>query len=94
MRKYFFLVTYDIRDDKRRLKVFKIMRNFGNRVQFSVFECLLNEENLKRMIAKVNKEIEEEEDSVRIYYIPEKAKDKIRILGVGEVIHDQKFFVV
>ena len=81
MKRLLFLVTYDIRDDKRRLRVFKIMRNFGERVQFSVFECLLDRENLKRMIEKVKGEIDELEDSVRIYYIPESAKDRIKILG-------------
>jgi len=34
-----FLVTYDIRDDKRLRKVFKAMRDFGDHLQYSVFEC-------------------------------------------------------
>ncbi len=36
-----FIVTYDIRDDKRLRKVFKIMRNWGDHLQYSVFECQL-----------------------------------------------------
>ncbi len=34
-----FIVTYDIRDDKRLRKVFKAMRDFGDHLQYSVFEC-------------------------------------------------------
>jgi CRISPR-associated protein Cas2 len=34
-----YLVTYDIRDDKRLRKVFKAMRDFGDHLQYSVFEC-------------------------------------------------------
>ena len=34
-----FLVTYDICDDKRLRKVFKAMRDFGDHLQYSVFEC-------------------------------------------------------
>lgn len=41
MRKTF-IVTYDIRDDKRLRKVFKTMRNWGDHLQLSVFECQLN----------------------------------------------------
>lgn len=37
-----FLVCYDIADAKRLRQVFKICGNFGNHLQFSVFECDLN----------------------------------------------------
>lgn len=37
-----YLVTYDIRDEKRLRKVFKTMRNWGDHLQYSVFECQLN----------------------------------------------------
>lgn len=34
-----YLVTYDVRDDKRLRKVYKAMRDFGDHLQYSVFEC-------------------------------------------------------
>lgn len=37
-----YLVCYDIMDDKRREQVFKICKNHGTHLQFSVFECDLN----------------------------------------------------
>lgn len=37
-----YLVCYDIANDKRLRSVFKICRNFGNHIQYSVFECDLN----------------------------------------------------
>ena len=37
-----FLVCYDIANDKRLRRVFRICRNYGNHLQFSVFECDLN----------------------------------------------------
>lgn len=37
-----YIVTYDIRDDKRLRKVFKICKAYGNHIQYSVFECDLN----------------------------------------------------
>jgi len=37
-----YLVCYDIAEDKRRDKVFKVCKNYGEHLQFSVFECDLN----------------------------------------------------
>ena len=34
-----YLVCYDIADEKRLRKVFKICRNYGNHLQYSIFEC-------------------------------------------------------
>ncbi len=45
MRKTF-LVTYDIRDPKRLRKVYKTMRNWGDHLQLSVFECQLSSSDL------------------------------------------------
>lgn len=36
-----YIVTYDIADAKRLRRVFKTMKNWGNHLQFSVFECQL-----------------------------------------------------
>lgn len=41
-----YLVTYDIRDDKRLRQVFKTMRNWGDHLQYSVFECQLTAADL------------------------------------------------
>jgi CRISPR-associated protein Cas2 len=38
-----YIVCYDIADPKRLCQVFKICRNYGNHLQFSVFECDLSQ---------------------------------------------------
>ncbi len=43
-----YLVCYDISDEKRLRKVFKTMRNFGDHLQYSVFECQLTPMDLAR----------------------------------------------
>ncbi|HEY1210581.1 MAG TPA: CRISPR-associated endonuclease Cas2, partial [Terracidiphilus sp.] len=52
-----YLVCYDVANDKRLRRAFKICCNFGDHLQYSVFECDLNpaekielEENLKKVI--------------------------------------------
>ena len=59
-----FLVCYDIANDKRRDQVFKICKNYGARVQFSVFECDLNPSELISLQQEVSDEISCLEDQV------------------------------
>jgi CRISPR-associated protein Cas2 len=70
------LVSYDVstvdRSGQRRLRrVSKACLNYGQRVQFSVFECQVNEmqyEELERTLLDI---IDEEEDSLRLYRLTE-----------------------
>ena len=62
-----YLVSYDIVDDKRRTKLAKKLCDFGKRVQYSVFECDLNKEQLENMKQMATKQIDQDEDSIRIY---------------------------
>ncbi|MAE17227.1 MAG: CRISPR-associated endonuclease Cas2 [Deltaproteobacteria bacterium] len=70
------LVSYDVstveKEGRRRLRrVAKACQNFGQRVQFSVFECQVNEmqrEELERILLEI---IDEDEDSLRFYRLTE-----------------------
>jgi CRISPR-associated protein Cas2 len=59
-----YLVTYDIADDKRLRKVFKTMRNWGDHLQYSVFECQLNPTELLRLKAELSQLINNAQDQV------------------------------
>ncbi len=48
-----YLVCYDICDDKRLRKVFKVMRGFGDHLQYSVFECQFTSRDLVRCRAEL-----------------------------------------
>ena len=61
-----YLVTYDIRDDKRLRKVFKTMRNWGDHLQYSVFECQLSAEDLIRLKAELSEIIHHNNDQILI----------------------------
>ncbi len=63
MRKSY-LVCYDVANDKRLRKVFKIMRGYGDHLQFSVFECQLTATDLVRLRAELAGVIHHEEDQV------------------------------
>jgi CRISPR-associated protein Cas2 len=59
-----FLVCYDVSDDKRLRKVFKLMRGFGDHLQFSVFECQFTPSDLVRCREALRDVINHSEDQV------------------------------
>jgi CRISPR-associated protein Cas2 len=61
-----YLVSYDICDDRRRLKVYKAMRGVGEHVQFSVFQCELSRRQVVELVAKLETIIHQGEDQVLI----------------------------
>jgi CRISPR-associated protein Cas2 len=59
-----YLVCYDICDDKRLRKVFQTMRNYGDHLQYSVFECQLTPMDLARCRSELAEIIHHKEDQV------------------------------
>lgn len=90
----FYIISYDIPDDKRRQKIAKILLNFGDRVQYSVFEAILSDELLKEMVLYLKKIVYDEEDSIRIYQVCKECKKAIKILGTGEVLEDKDVYIL
>lgn len=62
-----YLVTYDIRRDKRLRAVFKVMSGFGQHLQYSVFRCELSPANKARLTAKLSEVIDHRADQVLIF---------------------------
>lgn len=59
-----YLVCYDICDDKRLRKVFNVMRNYGDHLQYSVFECQMTSSDVARCRGDLGKIIHHDEDQV------------------------------
>jgi CRISPR-associated protein Cas2 len=91
----FYLVAYDITDDQRRTKIAKILEDFGDRVQYSVFEMELDSsDQLDEMQTRLAKVIDTRTDSVRIYLLCQGCRTKITILGQGKVYQDEDVYIV
>jgi CRISPR-associated protein Cas2 len=89
------LVTYDVATDtaagRRRLRrVAKVCEGYGQRVQKSVFECVISEGELARLVSRLRREVNEQEDSLRIYRLREPRNDYLQVIGrdVRYDIHD------
>ena len=81
------LITYDVRTDtgegQRRLRrVAKVCENYGQRVQDSVFECLVDPEQWIKVKNRLTKEIKLDEDSLRFYFLGKNWKPRVEHVGV------------
>ncbi|MGB9698108.1 MAG: CRISPR-associated endonuclease Cas2 [Thermodesulfobacteriota bacterium] len=90
----FVVVSYDIVDDKKRTQIAKALKNYGERVQKSVFECRVDEQQFLRMKKTLEKIIDMNEDSVRYYFLCKSCIERIEISGWGTVVEEEKLIIV
>jgi len=90
----FYLICFDVRDDKRLRKISNEMENFGSRVQRSVFECHLEAGQLLDLQQRLENWLELTEDQVRYYRLCGKDKQQIVIDGTGRVSSDPDFHLL
>ena len=80
------LVTYDVNTEtkageKRLRKVAKQCQDYGQRVQNSVFECLVDAAQWKQLKHLLTQLIDPEKDSLRFYYLGNKWRDRVEHIG-------------
>lgn len=80
------LVTYDVstetKEGRRRLRrVASVCEGHGQRVQKSVFECVLSPAELELLMHKLAKIVEPKEDSLRVYRLREPRQRYLRLIG-------------
>lgn len=80
------LITYDVNTEdaagrKRLRKIAKECVNYGQRVQNSVFECLLDAGQCRKLQSLLCSIMDEEKDSLRFYYLGNKYESKIEHFG-------------
>lgn len=93
------LITYDVctesQGGKKRLrKVAKLCVNYGQRVQNSVFECLLDPVQLKELQKKLNDIINKDKDSLRYYYLGKNWQNKVEHVGAKTTYDPEGFLMV
>ncbi len=89
----FIVVAYDISDDKRRTRLHKALKRFGEAVQYSVFECLLTEERFGQMCQAVAKVVEDGDD-LRYYDLCEACHREAKTCGRAKTTKKQALYVV
>lgn len=80
------LITYDVNTEteagkKRLRKVAKQCQNYGQRVQYSVFECLVDAAQWKQLKHRLTQLINPEKDSLRFYYLGNEWRNRVEHIG-------------
>ena len=88
------VACYDISNDRRLRRVAKAMEGFGQRVQKSVFECWLNDEEFSRMRQAVEREMDRKADSLRLYALCEKCRELAGQRGGSKIDEPRDYYVV
>lgn len=88
----FYLTCFDIVDDRNRYQAVKVLKQYGARVQKSVFECpRLTEKQYLKMKDHLVSKIDLTEDTVRYYPICSACLNKMEFDGIGELPMIQAF---
>lgn len=93
------LITYDVNteDAKGRTRLRKVAKqcvNHGQRVQNSVFECILDAGQCKLLKAQLLDIIDSEKDSLRFYYLGNQYKNKIEHYGSKETFDQEGVLIL
>lgn len=75
------LVAYDITDHRRLSKVAKACEDYGVRVQYSLFECRLDQIELAALWTRLNDLIDDDEDRIVAYQLDSRSSDKTLTAG-------------
>ena len=85
------LITYDVstvekRGQRRLRRVAQACEDYGVRVQKSVFECQVGQKEWILLRDRLLKEIKDDQDSLRFYFLDEKAVQRIEHHGIGKPV--------
>ena len=86
------LITYDVNTEseagkKRLVQVAKQCQNYGQRVQNSVFECILEPALLKQLQHRLAEIIDPKKDSIRYYYLGDQWQNRVEHVGAKKSIN-------
>ncbi len=84
------LISYDVsiekKGQKRLRRVAKACENYGQRVQYSIFECILDPAQWVILRQKLIDEIDPEIDSLRFYYLGSNWKRRVEHIGAKKSV--------
>ena len=99
MKKIDLLISYDVSTDseegqKRLRKVARACKNYGQRVQYSVFECRVTQAQLEALEAQLQDIMDPKKDNLRIYILHLGREASLRTYGIDSYIDFDKPLVL
>ena len=90
----FYVISYDIPDDGRRDRVRAELKNYGTRVEYSVFECELEPRQLGELQANLKSVINPKEDNLRYYRLCRDCLEQTVVVGEQPLTRDPDYWIV
>lgn len=91
-RTYLILVIYDVVDNKKRYRIAKTMKGYGEWVQRSAFECYLTLRQYEKMIQELTPYFDFEQDLLRIYKLTGQAE--VKVYGKIEMTENEDLIII
>lgn len=88
------MVAFDIVSNKIRYRCVKQLLKYGQRVQKSVFECLLNDSQFIAMKKALDELIDPGCDSLRYYLLCKNCAENVRVTGLGLYTQDEDLIII
>lgn len=76
-----YVIAYDIPCNKRRKKVSDLLEGYGERVQYSVFECVLSKAKYEELKNRLGRYFNQDEDNIRFYPLSDHTLKQIEVWG-------------
>ena len=92
--KKFYVISYDIVDDRKRTKASEALKDYGRRVQKSVFECRLEAKSLDKLLDKLKGIIDKSTDNILVYLLCEACVKQKTSIGLRIIGEDEDFRVL
>lgn len=92
--KKFCIVSYDIVDDRKRNKAAEALKDYGQRVQKSVYEVRLDAKTLSKLLGRLGEIIDKKTDNVLVYLLCEACVKQKSFIGLKIAGEDEDFRVL
>ena len=92
------LISYDVASDdtghRRLRRVARACKDYGQRVQYSVFECIVDPAQWTMLKNRLISEIDHEKDSLRFYYLGSNYKHRVEHVGAKPSVEQEGPLIV
>ncbi|MFH1930156.1 MAG: CRISPR-associated endonuclease Cas2 [Pseudomonadota bacterium] len=92
--KKLYVISYDIVDNRKRAKAAETLKDYGRRVQKSVFECRLEAKFLADLLIKLKEIIDDNVDNVLVYMLCEACVKQKKSMGLQIIEKTEDFCVL
>ncbi len=92
--RHVWVIAYDIRDDKRRVRVAKHLCSYGERVQHSVFESRLTSGEVALLRSELREIVDLKEDQLRFYPLCLTCEARIRRQGTATTLDADGYSII